>query len=74
MASLKVTQIGNSLGLILPKDVLAKLRVDKGDEVYLTESPDGIRITANNPQFAEQMKAARAIMKKRRNALHELAK
>lgn len=74
MTSLKITQIGNSLGLILPKDVLAKLRVDKGDEVYVTESPDGIRITANNPEFAGQMKAARAIMKKRRNALHELAK
>jgi putative addiction module antidote len=74
MTTLKVTQIGNSLGLILPKEVLAKLRVEKGDEVYLSETPEGVRITAHNPEFAEQMKVARAIMKKRRNALRELAK
>lgn len=74
MTTLKITQIGNSLGLILPKDVLVKLRVEKGDEVYLSETPEGVRITAHNPEFAEQMKAARAIMKKRRNALRELAK
>ncbi len=74
MATLKITQIGNSLGLILPREVLTKLRVEKGDEVYLSETPEGLRITAHNPDFAAQMKAARAIMKKRRNALRELAK
>jgi putative addiction module antidote len=74
MSTLKITQIGNSLGLILPKDVLAKLKLEKGDEVYLSDTPDGVRITAHNPEFSEQMKLARSIMKKRRNALHELAK
>ena len=74
VTTLKITQIGNSLGLVLPREVLAKLRVERGDEVYLSETPEGMRITAHNPEFAEQMKAARAIMKKRRNALRELAK
>lgn len=74
MSTLKITQIGNSLGLILPKEILSKLKLEKGDEVFFSDTPDGIRITAHNPEFGEQMKAARAIMKKRRNALHELAK
>lgn len=74
MHTLKLTQIGNSVGLILPKEVLAKLDVTKGDEVYLTESPDGLRITVNNPEFEAQMKAAREIMKERRAVLRELAK
>jgi putative addiction module antidote len=74
MIPLKLTQVGNSLGVILPKEIIAKLRVEKGDEIYWSDTPGGGRITANNPEFAEQMKLARAIMKKRRNALHELAK
>jgi putative addiction module antidote len=74
MTPLKLTQIGNSLGVILPKEIIAKLRVEKGDEIYWSDAPGGGRITATNPEFAEQMKIARAIMKKRRNALHELAK
>ena len=74
MHTLKVTQIGNSFGVILPKDVLAKLRVERGDTLYLTESPDGMRITPHDPAFSDQMKAARAIMKRRRAVLRELAK
>jgi putative addiction module antidote len=74
MHTLKLTQIGNSVGLILPKEVLAKLDVTKGDEVYLTESPDGVRLTVHNPEFEAQMKAAREIMKERRAVLRELAK
>jgi putative addiction module antidote len=74
MVALKLTQIGNSVGVILPKEVLAKLKVEKGETVYLTESPDGYRLTPNDPSFEAQMAAARAIMKKRRNVLHELAK
>lgn len=74
MHTLKLTQIGNSVGVILPKEVLAKLDVSKGDEIYLTESPDGLRITVNNPEFEAQMKAARDIMKERRAVLRELAK
>jgi len=72
--TLKLTQIGNSVGLILPKEVLAMLRVEKGDTLYMTEAPDGLRITPHSPEFEQQMAAARDIMKKRRAVLRELAK
>jgi putative addiction module antidote len=71
---LKVTQVGNSLGLILPKEAAAALNVEKGDTVMLTASPDGFRITVSDPAFEERMEIARKIMKRRRNALRELAK
>ncbi|HEY0856000.1 MAG TPA: AbrB/MazE/SpoVT family DNA-binding domain-containing protein [Albitalea sp.] len=74
MHALKLTQIGNSVGVILPKEVLAKLKVEKGETVYLTDSPDGFRLTPNDPAFEAQMTAARSIMKKRRAVLRELAK
>jgi putative addiction module antidote len=74
MFSLKLTQIGNSLGLILPKEVLARLKLEKGDEIFITESAEGYRITPHNPAFEGQMKAARKIMKNRRAVLRELAK
>jgi putative addiction module antidote len=74
MFALKLTQIGNSVGVILPREVLAKLRVEKGDVIYVTEAPDGFRITPHSEAFEAQMKAARAIMKKRRAVLRELAK
>ena len=74
MIALKITRVGNSAGLVLPKEALGKLRVEQGDTVYLTETPDGFRITAHAPNFEKQMTAARKIMKKRRAALRELAK
>ena len=74
MFSLKLTQIGNSLGLILPREVLARLKLEKGDEIFITESAEGYRITPHNPAFEAQMKAARKIMKNRRAVLRELAK
>lgn len=74
MYTLKLTQVGNSMGVILPKELLARLSLEKGDELYVTDSPDGLRITTHNPAFEEQMRAARAIMKKRRAVLKELAK
>ncbi|MDP1619417.1 AbrB/MazE/SpoVT family DNA-binding domain-containing protein [Sulfuriferula sp.] len=74
MHALKLTQIGNSLGLILPKEVLTRLKLEKGDTVFVTETPDGVAVTLYDPTFEEQMDAARTIMKKRRAALHELAK
>jgi putative addiction module antidote len=74
MHSLKLTQIGNSVGVILPKEVLARLNLEKGDVVYLTDSADGVRLTPHDPNFEAQMAAARDIMRKRRNVLHELAK
>jgi putative addiction module antidote len=74
MHALKLTQIGNSVGLILPKEVLARLKLEKGDTVFVTETPEGVAMTPYDPQFADQMDAARVIMKKRRAVLHELAK
>jgi putative addiction module antidote len=72
--TLKLTTVGNSIGAVFSKEALAKLKVGKGDTLFLTESPDGYRLTPYNPDFEAQMNAARAIMKKRRNALRELAK
>ena len=74
MQRLKITTIGNSAGVILPKEVLARLKVDKGDTLYLIDSPDGYRITPHDPVFEAQMTAARQVMKERRAVLHELAK
>lgn len=74
MHALKLTQIGNSVGLILPKEVLARLKLEKGDTVFVTETPDGVAMRPYDPAFEQQMDAARSIMKKRRAVLHELAK
>ncbi len=53
MATLKVTQIGNSLGVILPKEVAARLKVEKGDELAYVETPGGIELTSYDPSFEE---------------------
>lgn len=74
MAALKLTQIGNSVGVILPKELLARLKLEKGDSVFLTEAANGVTLTPYNPTFDVQMTEARRIMKKRRNVLRELAK
>jgi putative addiction module antidote len=75
MVSLKITQIGNSLGVILPKEVLAELRANKGDTLTLVEVPGGFRVAAvSDPHFDAQMAAAQKIMRKRRSALRALAK
>ena len=69
-----VTKIGNSTGVILPKEVVARLKVKKGDSVFLTETSDGYSLSPYDPEFETQMAAARKGMAKYRNALHELAK
>lgn len=74
MTALKLTQIGNSVGVILPKDLLAKLGVGKGDTIYAIDQPDGVRLTTADPDFASQLEVARQITKKRRAVLVELAK
>jgi len=74
MTALKLTQIGNSVGVILPKDILARLKLEKGDTVYVTEAADGVMMTPYNPEFEAQMVLAQSIMKKRRDVLRELAK
>ena len=73
MAALKLTQIGNSVGVILPKEVLARLRLEKGDELYALETPDGIKLTRYDPQLAAQMEVAEQVMRDRRALLNKLA-
>ena len=73
MTNLKITTVGNSAGVILPKEVLAKLRVQKGDTLYTTETPNGIELSAYNPAFVEQMEAAENIMREDRDVLKKLA-
>jgi putative addiction module antidote len=70
---LKVTTIGNSAGVILPKELLARLRVEKGDELYALETPEGVVLTAYDPALAAQMEVAEGVMRKRRTLLNKLA-
>lgn len=74
MAVLKLTAIGNSVGVILPKELLTKLGVGKGDTLHAIETEDGIRLTTADPDFEAQMEVARGLMKKWHNVLRELAK
>jgi len=71
---LKVTAIGNSAGVILPKELLARLRLDKGDELYALETPDGVRLTTYDPELAAKMEVAERIMREDRDLLRKLAK
>jgi putative addiction module antidote len=70
---LKITTVGNSVGVILPKDILAKLRVDKGDTVYVNETPSGVELTAYSEKLARQMEAGERVMRKHRDVLKKLA-
>ena len=74
MVALKLRKIGNSVGTLIPQETLAALKVNEGDTLYLTEAPDGFRITPYDPEFEEQMNIAREIMKRDRNILRALAK
>jgi putative addiction module antidote len=71
----KVRKIGNSLGIVLPKDALQALKVSEGDTLFLTEAPEcSLRVTPNRPGFDDVMKIAELGMSRYRNALRELAK
>jgi putative addiction module antidote len=74
MASLKVTQIGNSLGVILPREIIERLKLAKGDEVAVVETPNGIELSPFDLDFDRKLEAAKGITKRYRNALRELAK
>lgn len=74
MVKLKVTTVGSSAGIVLPKEVLSRLKIAKGDSVFLTESPEGFRITPYDPEFERQMGLARKVMSERRDVLRALAK
>lgn len=70
---LKITTVGNSAGVILPKELLARLRVAKGDSLYAAELPDGIKLTPFDPELAAQMEVAERVMRERRVLLQKLA-
>jgi len=74
MRTLRITTVGNSAGVILPKDILERLRVSKGDVLYLVEEPDGYKITPYNKEFVEQMDVAESIMREDKDVLKVLAK
>ncbi len=71
---LKLIRIGNSTGVILPKEVLARLSVGQGDSLSLVETEHGVELRAADADFEEQMRTAREVMRRRRLALRELAK
>ncbi|NBS78111.1 MAG: AbrB/MazE/SpoVT family DNA-binding domain-containing protein, partial [Betaproteobacteria bacterium] len=71
--SLKLTNIGNSVGVIFPKEILTKLRVEKGDTLYVVETSEGIELTSYRPDFAAQMDAAEEVMRENRDVLKKLA-
>jgi len=70
---LKITTVGNSAGVILPKELLARLRLGKGDELFAVESPEGVLLTPYDPELAAQMDVAEQVMRDRRTLLHKLA-
>ncbi len=74
MVSLKLTTVGKSTGLIVPKEVLTWMKLRKGDKIYLTETAEGYLLTPYDPEFGKQMKIAEEVMHRYRNTLRELAK
>lgn len=70
---LKLRKVGNSAGLVLPKEVLSYLKVKAGDIVTLTESQDGMRLIAGKPEFAKTMAVFESLNRRYRNTLRELA-
>jgi putative addiction module antidote len=72
--ALKLTQIGNSLGVILPKEILARLKVQKGDTLFVTDAPDGLTLTPYDSSLDEQLAIGREFMHEYRDTFHQLAK
>jgi putative addiction module antidote len=74
MHALKITTVGNSAGIVLPKEILERLHVEKGDSLFALETPNGVELTPYNPEFAKQMDAAEKVMRQDRNVLRKLGK
>lgn len=72
--NVKIRKVGNSFGVVLPKEALAHLKVGEGDTLTLTEAQDGVRLTASNPEFVKTMATFESLNRRYRNALRELAK
>lgn len=73
-AELKLVKVGNSVGVILPREVLNALRVGLGDKIFMSEQPDGFKVSAHDPAFVEAMTAAESIMREDRDILAVLAR
>lgn len=73
MATVKITTVGNSAGIVLPREILDRLRVGKGDVLYVLETPNGIELTPYNAEFAAQLEAAERVMREDRDVLRKLA-
>jgi len=73
MLELKVRKIGNSLGVVLPKEALGHLRADEGARLFLVEAPNGVYLTPYDPSFKKKMKKAEEIIERYRNTIHALA-
>lgn len=74
MITIKIREVGNSLGVVLPKELIARLRVAKGDKLFVQETVDGLRLTAYDPEFQQQMEIAEMVMREDRDALRALSK
>ncbi len=74
MLKVKLTSVGNSVGVVLPKEALGHMQAQKGDVLYLVETPEGYTLTPYDPEFEAQMEASEDLMHRYKNALHELAK
>jgi putative addiction module antidote len=74
MTALKLTQIGNSVGVVLPKDLLSRLKVVKGDTLFVTEAANGLMLTPYDPTLEEQLEHGREFMREYRDTFHQLAK
>ena len=70
---LKITTVGNSAGIVLPREILERLRVEKGDSLFATETPDGIELRAYDEEFVEQLEIAERVMREDRDVLRKLA-
>ena len=74
MTALKLTQIGNSVGVILPKELLAKLKLEKGDTVFVTEAANGVNLSPYDPSLDEELAMGREFMREYRDTFHQVAK
>ena len=73
MVALKVTRIGNSAGVILPREMLLRLRVEKGDTLFAHETSNGVELTPYDPEVARQLEVAERVMREDRDVLRKLA-
>ena len=73
VTKLKITTVGNSVGVVLPREILERLRVGKGDSLFVTETPDGVELRAFDDEFAEDMAIAERVMRENRDLLRKLA-